>query len=105
MNWLLSQNNGAAAYSIPPGIAWHGCFMVLAWVVLMPVGFLVARFYKITPRQDWPRWLDNPFWFRNHRRLGYAIGIFRYRHGGHSLGRRNAHLVAKQSRHDGLGAA
>ena len=75
MNWLLAQISGATAHSISSGIAWHGCLMVLAWVVLMPVGFLVARFYKITPGQDWPRWLDNPFWFRNHRRLGYAIGI------------------------------
>ena len=48
--------------------------MVLAWVVLMPVAFVVARFYKITPGQDWPRTIDN-FWFINHRWLGYATGI------------------------------
>ena len=47
--------------------------MLIAWLVLMPVALLVARFYKITPGQDWPRHLDNPFWFVNHRRLGYAI--------------------------------
>ncbi len=50
----------------------HGALMLLAWVVLMPAAFLIARFYKVTPDQDWPRHLDNPFWFVNHRRLGYA---------------------------------
>jgi hypothetical protein len=39
------------------------------------MGFVVARFYKITPAQDWPRQLDNPFWFVGHRMLGYFIGI------------------------------
>ena len=48
--------------------------MVLAWVVLMPVAFVVARFYKITPGQDWPRTIDN-FWFINHRWGGDATGI------------------------------
>jgi hypothetical protein len=47
--------------------------MLLAWLILMPAALLVARFYKITPGQDWPRQLDNPFWFVNHRRLSYAI--------------------------------
>lgn len=53
--------------------AWHGILMGLAWIVLMPAAFIVARFYKITPGQDWPRHLDNPFWFVNHRRFGYAV--------------------------------
>jgi hypothetical protein len=59
--------------SISDALAWHGILMVFAWVVLMPAAFIVARFYKITPNQDWPRQLDNPFWFIHHRRLGYAI--------------------------------
>jgi hypothetical protein len=75
MNGLLADISEAAMQSMSSGVAWHGGLMVLAWVVLMPAGFLVARFYKITPGQDWPRRLNNPFWFRNHRRLGYAIGI------------------------------
>ena len=56
-------------------IAWHAGLMLLAWAVLMPAGFLVARFYKVTPSQDWPRRLDNPFWFISHRRLGYAVAV------------------------------
>ncbi len=59
--------------SIADVTAWHGGLMVFAWVVLMPAALIVSRFYKITPGQDWPRQLDNPFWFVNHRRLGYAI--------------------------------
>lgn len=50
--------------------------MVAAWLLLVPISILVARFYKVTPRQDWPRVLDNPFWFIWHRRLGYlAFGL------------------------------
>jgi hypothetical protein len=67
------EASGATTLSVFDAAAWHGGLMVLAWVVLMPAALLVARFYKITPGQDWPRHLDNPFWFVNHRRLGYAI--------------------------------
>lgn len=45
--------------------------MTATWLVLVPVCFLIARFYKVTPRQDWPKALDNPFWFVWHRRLGW----------------------------------
>lgn len=72
-NWLLAPVSGVLAHEISTGIAWHGRLMVLAWAILMPAAFVVARFYKITPGQDWPRRLDNPFWFVSHRRLGYAI--------------------------------
>ena len=70
--WLLMPIGGVSGYSVSDATAWHGVLMVLAWVVLMPAAFLVTRFYKITPGQDWPHHLDNPFWFVNHRRLGYA---------------------------------
>lgn len=74
-NWLLTPISGAYEHHISTGVAWHGRLMALAWAVLMPAGFVVARFYKITPSQDWPRQLDNPFWFVSHRRLGYVVGI------------------------------
>jgi hypothetical protein len=48
--------------------------MVLAWGALFPLGVLVARFYKITPRQDWPRELDNKAWWHAHLTLQYAGG-------------------------------
>lgn len=75
MDWLLTPISGASEHAIASSIAWHGRLMAVAWAILMPVAFVIARFYKITPGQSWPNQLDNPFWFVNHRRLGYAIGI------------------------------
>src|SRR5258707_3144979 len=74
-NWLFVPISGVPEHHILPSVAWHGRLMVLAWAILMPAAFVVARFYKITPGQDWPRRLDNPFWFVTHRRLGYVIAI------------------------------
>lgn len=48
--------------------------MTLAWGVFFPVGVLAARFFKITPRQDWPRELDNKAWWHAHLTLQYAGG-------------------------------
>lgn len=73
--WLAAPIGGGTEHHVTFGVAWHGRLMVLAWAVLMPAAFVIARFYKITPGQDWPRRLDNPFWFITHRRLGYAIFI------------------------------
>ncbi len=50
----------------------HVLCMIVAWLVLLPTGGLVARFCKVTPQQDWPRTLDNPFWWWAHRVLQYA---------------------------------
>lgn len=41
--------------------------MVLAWAILMPVGALFARYWKLTPRQNWPESLDNKTWWRVHQ--------------------------------------
>jgi hypothetical protein len=49
--------------------------MVLAWAVLAPAGLIVARYFKIVPGQNWPAFLDNPFWFITHRRLGKATAL------------------------------
>ncbi len=46
--------------------------MVLGWSVLLPLGALVARFYKVMPQQDWPRQLDNKAWWHAHRGLQWA---------------------------------
>ncbi len=73
--WLLTPISGANAHHIDALIAWHGRLMVLALGILMPPVIMVARFYKITPGQDWPRRLDNPFWFVTHRRWGYITGL------------------------------
>nr|WP_306267970.1 cytochrome b561 domain-containing protein [Pararhizobium sp. IMCC3301] len=66
MEWLFSPIDPSRAHLISAGISWHARLMLLAWGILAPAAILGARFFKITPRQDWPRVLDNPFWWRTH---------------------------------------
>jgi hypothetical protein len=46
--------------------AWHGRLMVLAWTILLPLGILIARYFKVTRRQAWPQQLDNKLWWHSH---------------------------------------
>ena len=71
-NWLGAPLSGAAVHDIAPLVAWHARLMVLAWSVLIPLGVLVARFYKVMPRQHFPAQLDHPFWWHAHRGLQYT---------------------------------
>ena len=48
---------------------WHGLMMALAWLVLIPTGTVIARFYKVRPRQDFPGHADDRFWWNSHRIL------------------------------------
>ena len=73
--WLLAPISGSSEHSIAAPVAWHGRLMVLSMGVLMPPLIIIARFFKVTPGQDWPRQLDNPFWFVTHRRWGHVIGL------------------------------
>lgn len=66
--WLLQPIDPARAHEIGGLLSWHARLMVLAWGVLAPLAVLAARFCKIMPGQDWPRVLDNPFWWRIHWR-------------------------------------
>ncbi len=75
-NWLLVPISGASTHDISPFVAWHARLMVLAWSVLIPLGVLAARFYKVTPKQDFPAQLDNPFWWHAHRGLQYTGVLF-----------------------------
>ena len=43
--------------------------MVLGWAVLIPLGVLAARYFKVMPGQDWPARLDNKAWWHAHRGL------------------------------------
>ena len=70
--WLTAGLSGAVHVAPNPWIYWHARFMVAGWGVLLPLGILVARYFKVTPRQDWPRELDNVFWWRTHVRLQTA---------------------------------
>lgn len=66
--WLQSPLSGATTHHISPWIAWHARVMVLSWGILLPLGILIARFYKVTPAQKWPQELDNKWWWHVHRR-------------------------------------
>ena len=46
---------------------WHGAMMAVAWLVLIPAGGIVARFYKVRLTQDYPAQLDDRFWWDTHR--------------------------------------
>lgn len=50
----------------------HASLMITAWLVLLPAGAMIARYCKVTTRQDWPRVLDNQLWWWLHRVLQYA---------------------------------
>ena len=66
IEWLLTPISGAPDHAIAPWAAWHGRLMVLSWSFLLPIGMLAARYFKVTPGQDWPRALDNKIWWRTH---------------------------------------
>lgn len=72
--WLATPISGAKEHTIAMPLAWHGRLMVLAMGLLTPALIIVARFFKVTPNQEWPRHLDNPFWFITHRRWGHIVG-------------------------------
>ena len=66
----------ARVHLVGAALSWHGRAMVLAWGVLVPLGIIAARYFKVTPGQDWPRRLDNPGWWVAHRWLQYgALGL------------------------------
>lgn len=69
---LLRPLSGAAAHHVPGWMAWHGRAMALAWGVMLPLGVLVARYYKVTAGQRWPAVLDNKRWWRAHLALQYG---------------------------------
>jgi len=72
IDWLLTPLSGAAGHQIAPWAYWHARSMVLAWAVLLPLGALVARYFKVTPSQHWPAQLDNKVWWHAHRVLQWA---------------------------------
>jgi hypothetical protein len=72
LGWLMTPLSGAATHEIAPWAYWHARLMVLGWGVLLPVGALAARYFKVLPRQDWPRRLDDQHWWRAHRWLQWS---------------------------------
>lgn len=72
IEWLLLPLSGSPHHTIEPWAAWHARSMVLGWGVLLPVGALAARYFKILPGQRWPEQLDSKAWWRAHRWLQWA---------------------------------
>lgn len=66
MDWLLSSIDVSRPHSIEIWAAWHGRLMFFSWGVLIPLGIFVARYFKVTPKQNWPVELDNKFWWYTH---------------------------------------
>lgn len=65
-DWLSLPLSGADEHRIASWASWHGRLMVLSWSLMLPLGALIARFFKVTPGQDWPGVLDNKTWWRAH---------------------------------------
>jgi hypothetical protein len=74
LGWLASPLSGATEHAIAPWATWHARCMVLAWGVLLPLGALVARFFKVWPGQRWPDRLDHKMWWHAHRTLQW-LGV------------------------------
>lgn len=72
LDWLLAPLSGAPTHEIGPWAYWHARLMVLGWGLLLPLGALAARFFKVMPSQGWPRQLDNPLWWHTHRVLQWS---------------------------------
>jgi hypothetical protein len=73
--WLAAPIDPSRPHVVGFATSWHGRLMALAWCFLFPIGVLAARFFKITPRQNWPRTLDNAAWWHTHLATQYAGGL------------------------------
>lgn len=74
-DWWLASLSGATAHEIESSFAWHGRLMVLAWSLMAPVALLWARYWKIAPKQDFPRVLDDKRWWHAHRGLQSLVAV------------------------------
>ena len=75
LDWWLLPLSGSSTHYLPEWAVWHARTMVLGWALLMPVGALAARYWKVTARQNWPHTLDNKRWWRIHQFCQYGACI------------------------------
>jgi hypothetical protein len=72
ISWWLSPLSGSTIHIAADWMVWHARVMVVSWSFLLPLGVLVARYFKVTAKQDWPNQVDNRFWWNTHRLLQYS---------------------------------
>ena len=65
-DWLMTPIDAGRIHDIDLEHAWHGRLMVIAWGILVPIGVIAARFFKVLPRQRFPEETDNRVWWRTH---------------------------------------
>lgn len=75
LDWLMEAIDLSREHDIGFSVSWHARIMVFAWSVLIPLGIISARFFKILPRQKWPQTLDNKTWWTAHLTLQYLGGV------------------------------
>lgn len=72
LDWLTSSIDPTREHAVTPVVAWHARMMVVAWGILLPLGVLIARFFKVWPGQKWPQELDRREWWRGHLILQWS---------------------------------
>lgn len=73
--WLLAGIDASRPHEVDWALSWHARIMVIAWSIILPIGVIWARFFKLAPGQQWPQQLDNKIWWYGHLVLQH-IGIF-----------------------------
>jgi hypothetical protein len=73
--WLTDPIRLGSGRALSEHARLHGLLMTVAAGLLMPLAVLVARYFKVLPRQDWPRQLNRRFWWFSHLALAYAASI------------------------------
>lgn len=75
LDWLMTPLSGAPVHGISGWVSWHGRLMVFSWGTALPSAILIARYFKVTPKQAWPEELDNKFWWHVHRSLAVISAL------------------------------
>jgi hypothetical protein len=70
--WLLEPLRAATPANLPAPLRLHGLLMVIGAGIMMPLGVLLTRYFKILPSQDWPRELNRRFWWVCHLVAAYG---------------------------------
>ena len=72
--WLLLPLSGNPNHELSFWASWHGRILVFSWGIVLPLGVLIARFFKVLPSQNWPVALDNQVWWKTHS-LGQGAAV------------------------------